>query len=90
MKFGKTFTNKLVSYADRYFTWDSRQMKREGTSIHFDFIGRDYDRKITVWIHRNSIGIFVAIQKDGKDIIKKILCNYTEVSNFKKMLKCLG
>lgn len=90
MKFSKTFTNKLVSYADRYFTYDDKEMRREGTNAHFDFVARDYDRKIHIYIHRNSTGIFVYISKDGKTIIREILQTYREIDTFKKMVRCLG
>ncbi len=90
MKFGKTFTNKLVSYADRYFTYDDKEMKREGTNGHFDFVARDYDRRIHIYISRNSTGIFVYVSKAGKTIIREILQSYQEVDNFKTMLRCIG
>lgn len=90
MKFSRTFTNKLVSYADRYFSYDDREMKREGTNEHFDFVARDYDRKIYIYINRNSTGIFVYIRKDGKTIIREILQSYKEIDTFKKMIRCIG
>lgn len=92
MKFGKTFTNKLVSYADRYFTWDSRTMRREDNTAHFDFfaIRREDERKIVVCFRRSKYGIWASIEKDGTDIHKGYLRNYAEVDAFKKMIRCLG
>jgi hypothetical protein len=90
MKFSKTFTNKLVSFTDRYFTYDDKEMKREGTTDYFDFVGRDYGRHIYVYVHRNQTGMFVYIRKEGKTIIREILQTYKEIDTFKKMIRCLG
>lgn len=90
MKFGKTYTNRLVSFADRYFTYDDKEMKREGTTDYFDFVGRNYDTKTYVYIHRNQTGIFVYIRKDNKTIIREILQTYKEIDTFKRMIRCLG
>lgn len=92
MKFGKTFTNKLVSYADRYFTWDSRTMRREGTDKMFDFFAiREEDgRKTTVCIDRLYGMLWVSIEKDDHYIYSGFLKSYSDVTNFKKMVRCLG
>lgn len=92
MKFGKAFTNKLISYADRYFTWDSRQLKREDDTQHFDFVAFNHDNGLTtsVFIRRSQCGIWVSINRDHKSIYQGFLRTYKEVGNFKKMIKCLG
>lgn len=91
MKFGKTFTNKLVSYADRYFTWDSRTMRREGTDKLFDFFAINRENgHTTVCIDRSTVGLWVSIQKNNHFIYSGFLKNYKEVDAFKKMIRCLG
>ena len=91
MKFGKTFTNKFVSVADRVFTYDSRKLKREGdTTYSFDFIAHNHDTKTSIYIGRTEFGIYVVITKDGKDIKRGFLQTYKEVDAFKKMIRCLG
>ena len=92
MKFSRTFTNKLISYADRYFTYDSRTMKREGTDKLFDFfaINRDNGNTTCVCIDRSTTGLWVSIQKNNHFIYSDFLKTYKEVDNFKKMIKCLG
>lgn len=92
MNFGRTFTNKLVSYADRYFTWDRRYIKREDSSLYFDFFAiRDEDEhKIVVCFRRGYFGIWASISKDDTDICRGYLKSYKEVTAFKKMIRCLG
>ena len=91
MKFSKTFTNKLVSYADRYFTYDSRKLKREGDiTFGFDFIAHNRDAKTSVYIERTDFGMYVVINRNTNTIKKGFLKTYKEVSEFKKMIKCLG
>lgn len=90
MKFSKTFTNKLISYADRYFTYDSRTMRREGTDKLFDFLAINRDTTTTVCIDRNSVGLWVSIQKNGHFIYSGFLKTYKEVDSFKRMIRCLG
>ena len=92
MKFGKTFTNKLVSFADQHFTWDYRSMKREDENQHFDFIAlrKEDGRRIAVGFHRSQYGIWAFIEKDGTDIHRGYLKTYSDVNAFKKMVKCLG
>ncbi len=91
MKFGKTYTNKLVSFVDRYFTYDVRKLKREGnTTFSFDLIAHNRDTKVSVYVGRTEFGIYVVISKDGKDIERGFLTTYKEVDSFKKMIKCLS
>lgn len=92
MKFSKKFTNKLVSYADRYFTYDRRKMRREGTDERFDFFAINLDNGSTtcVFIKRSTTGLWVSIQKNDHCIYHGFLKTYTEVNNFKKMIRCLG
>lgn len=91
MKFSRTFTNKLISYADRYFTYDSRTMRREGTDKLFDFfaINRKHGNT-TVCIDRSTVGLWVSIQKNNHFIYSGYLKSYKEVDNFKRMIRCLG
>jgi hypothetical protein len=92
MKFGKTFTNKLISYADQHFTYDTRTMRREGTDKLFDFfaISRENGTTTTVCIDRSSVGLWVSIQKNGHFIYSGYLKSYKEVDRFKCMIRCLG
>lgn len=90
MKFGKTLTNKLVSYADRYFTWDIRTLRREGTDKCFDFFAYRTEDKTSICIDRCNFGIYVAIKKDSAYIYDGFLKTYKEITTFKKMIRCLG
>lgn len=91
MKFSKRFTNKLVSYVDRYFTYDTRKLKREGDATQsFDLIAHNHDTQTSVYIGRTQYGIYAVIRKEHKDIKRGFLETYTEVDNFKKMIRCLG
>lgn len=92
MKFGKTFTNKLISYTDRHFTYDKKTMRREGTDKCFDFFAfRREDGIMTcVCVDRTKQGIWVVIKKGDKYICDEFLKTYAEVDNFKKMVCCLG
>ena len=91
MKFSKKFTNKLVSYVDRYFTWDKRQLQREGdNTFSFDLIAHNRDTKTSVYLSRTEFGIYVVISKNRKDIKRGFLKTYKEVDAFKKMVRCLG
>lgn len=93
MKFSRTFTNKLISYADRYFTWDERYLKREDPTMHFDFFairGDEDEHRVVVCFRRGKYGIWANIDKDSKDIFEGYLKTYKEVNNFKKMIRCLG
>lgn len=90
MRFKRTYINKLVSFADRYFTYDWRKMRREDASANFDFSARNDDTKTRVVIDRVKCGIFVCIRKDNKILFSKILHTYKEVAYFKRMIRCLG
>ena len=92
MKFSRTFTNKLVSFADRHFTWDSRTMKRENPDANFEFfaISRDDGIITSVCISRTKYGVWVSIRKDGRKIYGQYLETYAEATVFKKMIRCLG
>lgn len=92
MNFGRTFTNKLISYADRYFTWDARTLRREGTDKYFDFyaVNREDEHTTSVCINRSKVGLWVSINKDHHFIFSGYLKSYKEVNTFKKMIRCLG
>ena len=93
MKFSKTFTNKLVSYADRYFTWDRRKMHREDSTEMFDFFAyrrEDDGSQTVVCIDRSKFGLFAYIKRDNKCIYGNHLKTFKEVDSFKKMIRCLG
>ena len=92
MKFGKTYTNKLVSFADRYFTYDKKTMKREHTDISFDFYAFRKENGVytTVCINRNEYGLWACIRKGDNYIVAKHLKSYQEVASFKKMIRCLS
>lgn len=89
MKFSKTFTNKLVSFADRYFTYDTRYMARENTCT-LDFLAFNHDRNICVIIDHCKYGMYVCIKRDDSPIFKCILTKYSDITKFKKMVLCLG
>ena len=88
MKFSKKFTNKLVSYADRYFTYDRRIMRREDHNEQFDFYAHRDDA--TIVIDRCSMGIYLCIKKDERYIYKTIAKSFADIKNFKRMILCLG
>ena len=92
MKFSVKFTNKLVSYVDRYFTYDNRKMKREGDATKFDFIGYNHEDNCTttVFVKRSKYGIWVSIHRGSDTITQGFLETYVDITNFKKMIKCLG
>ena len=92
MKFSKTFTNKLISYTDRFFTWDRRYLKREDSTEPLDFyaVSEYDDYTITVCINRGKYGIWTSIRRDDVAIQHGYLKTYKEVNAFKKMIKCLG
>ena len=92
MKFSKEFTNKLISYVDRYFTYDDKTMRREGTNKYFDFfaINRDNGNTTCVCIDRSAAGLWVSIRKNNHYVYSDFIKTYKEVNNFKKMIRCLG
>lgn len=91
MQFSRKTTNKLVSYVDRYFTWDSRKMKREGDFTDFDLVAFNHDNGVTVvFIKHSKHGIWATINKDGNQITSGYLKTYKEINAFKKMVRCLG
>lgn len=89
-KFSRTFTNKLVSFADRYYTWDKRTLRREGTDKCFDFFAFNKENKTCICIDNTKMGMWVAIKKNDDFILAKHLHTYKEIDNFKKMIRCLG
>ena len=90
MKFSRKFTNKLVSYTDRYFSYDVRNLKREGETDFFDFIGHNRDTNTSVYINRTKFGMYIIISKGSTDIKRGFLTTYKEVADFKRMIRCLG
>ena len=90
MKFSRKYTNKLVSFVDRHYTYDHRSMKREGDDTHFDLWAYNNDNSSSVAVHRNPQGMFVSIRKDNKIVLRSILTTYTEIDAFKRMIRCLG
>lgn len=89
MKFSKKVTNKLVSYADRYFTYDCRIMRREDQNKPFDFCA--YREDATVVIDRSPHGyLYLCIKKDKKYVYQVIVKSFAEIKNFKRMISCLG
>ena len=93
MKFSRTFTNKLISYVDRYFTYDSRTMRREGTDAVFDFFAvyTDNGVKTTVVVDRLKPNmLWVSIAKNDIYVHSGFIHSYKDADNFKKMVRCLG
>ena len=90
MRFKRTYVNKLVSFVDRYFTYDNREMRREDARALFDFHAWNYDTETHVVIDRTKYGIYVCIRKNYKTFFCKTLHTYKEISYFKRMIRCLG
>ena len=92
-KFSRTYTNKLVSFCDRHFTYDRRTMHRETPSEMFDLfaIRKDEDGTNTcVCIHRTYGKIFAYIKKGNKCIYGDYFNSYKDAEAFKRMVLCLG
>lgn len=93
LKVSRANTNKLVSYVDRYFTYDRRTLKREGESALFDFFGVriDDERKIVVVIDRMMHGVlWVSIRENNTYIHSGFIKSYKDIDTFKRMVRCLG
>ena len=93
MKITKTQTNKLVSFVDRYFTYDWRILGREEPNENFDFLATSYDddHKTVVAIDRlDSQNLYLSIRKDDKYVLARIARSYKDIETFKKMVRCLG
>ena len=90
MQFSRKTVNKLVSYVDRYYTWDTRSIKREGDIVHQDYIALNEEHNTSVCVSRGKYGIWASIRKDGRFIVGDYLKTYKEITNFKKMVRCLG
>lgn len=87
-------TNKLVSYVDRYFTYDERGMKREGTDDHFDFFGiryaEDKSPRIIIAIDKNKFFLYVSVRINGKETYTERIKTHKQLNAFKAMVRCLG
>ena len=93
MKFSKKFTNKLVSYVDRYFTYDTRTMRREKTDTLFDFYGvcdNDGVHTIVVVDRLQKDLLWVSISKGDDNIHSGFIQSFDDIKNFKRMIRCLG
>ena len=88
MKFSTKFTNKFISFVDKYFTYDQRIMRREDLNKPFDFLA--YREDATVVIDRCPTGMYICINKDNRYIYKNIANSFAEIKNFKHMILCLG
>ena len=88
MKFSRNVTNKLISYVDKYFTYDYRAMRVEDKNNLFDFYA--HRAGTTVVIDRCPTGIYISIKKDERYICKNIAKSFAEIKNFKHMILCLG
>lgn len=88
MKFSKKFVNKLVTFTDKNFTYDSRKMKREGDNTPFDFVGYDYNDNIltTVYIRNTNCGLWVDIRQNGQTKFHGFCQNFNDVRNFKQAI----
>jgi len=92
-KVSRTNTNKLVSYVDRYFTYDRRTLKREGECLWFDFFGvrQDDERKIIVVVDRMKNGVlWVSIRDNDTYIHSGYIKSFKDIDIFKRMVRCLG
>lgn len=93
LRVSSTNTNKLISYVDRYFTYDRRELKREGEGKMFDFFGvrQDDERRIVVVVDRMLHGvIWVSIRENDTYIHSGFIKSYKDISTFKRMVRCLG
>ena len=89
-KISKNNKNKLISFVDRYFTYDTRTLKRENVDTAFDFFGINYDTNTIVIIDCSKTTVYTAIKQNNKYIHKGFICSFNELSQFKKMVRCLG
>ena len=90
LKMSKKDQNKLISFVDRYFTYDTRTLKREKADAHFDFFGINYETNTTVVVDCIKTGIYVAIKQNNQYIHVGFIGSFKELSQFKKMIRCLG
>lgn len=92
-KFSKNFTNKLVSYACRHGKWDTKLLKREDSTQHFDFFAvanKGNCQTIVCFSDSAEHGIWASIEKDNDTIYRGFITTDAEVKTFKKMIRCLG
>lgn len=82
--------NKFISFIDRYFTYDTRTLKREKADAAFDFFGINYDTDTTVVVDCSKTTVYTAIKRNNQYIHKGFIENFSELSQFKKMIRCLG
>ena len=82
--------NKFISFVDRYFTYDIRKLKREKACDTFDFFGINYDTNTIVVVDCSKTTVYTAIKQNNKYIHKGFICSFNELSQFKKMIRCLG
>lgn len=93
MKITNKLTNKLVSYVDRYFTYDDRKMKREDANVDDDFFGwrMSEGERVVVAIDRPCKNeLFVYIRRNGVCVHSRFVRSFDDINNFKKMVRCLG
>lgn len=90
MKLTKKELNKLVSFIDKEFSYDSRKIKREDETSFFDFFALNYDTNTIVSINNDKIGLYVSLKRNKKIIEQKFIKNFNELNTFKKMIRCLG
>ena len=90
MKLTKKELNKLVSFIDKEFSYDSRKIKREDETSVFDFFGINYDTDTIVSVHNDKIGLYISIKRNKKVIEQKFIKSFNELNVLKKMIKCLG
>ena len=90
MKLTKKELNKLVSFIDKEFSYDSRKIKREDKTSFFDFFALNYDTNTIVSIDNDKIGLYVSLKRNNKIIEQKFIKNFNELNTFKKMIRCLG
>ena len=89
-KISKKDKNKLISFVDRYFTYDTRSLKREKADTAFDFFGINYDTNTIVVVNCSKTTVYTAIKQNNKYIHQEFICSFNELSQFKKMIRCLG
>lgn len=91
MKLTKKELNKLVSFIDKEFSSDWRELKREDETSTFDFFGRNKERDINICVNYSSeMGLYVSITRKNRVIECKYIETMHEINQFKKLIFCIG
>ena len=89
-KLSRKDINKLTSFVDKCFSYDERSLKRERENNSFDFFGVNKETDTVVVVDCSKTTVYAAIKRNGQYIYKGFIGSFNELSNFKKMIRCLG